>query len=160
MSKEDAPEIRIIYNINKKDEANEEDEEYEVYEGDKENIRIFGDIFVENNKNKCKMIIDNKELDITRKYNIENYKNNKLEIKLKGINNVTDMSGMFSGCSSLSSLPDISKWNTINVTNMKSMFRGCSSLPDISKWNTNNANNMNWIFSGCSSLTSLPNISK
>ena len=64
MSKEDTSEIRIIYNINKKDEANEEDEEYKEYEGDKENIRIFGDIFVENSKNKCKMIIDNKELDI------------------------------------------------------------------------------------------------
>ena len=102
MSKEDTSEIRIIYNINKKDEANEE---YDVYEGDKKNIRIFGDIFVDNNKNICKMIIDNKELDITGKYNIENYKNNKLEIKLKGINNVTNMSNIFSGCSSLSSLP-------------------------------------------------------
>ena len=30
------------------------------------------------------------------------------------------MSCMFYGCSSLSSLPDISKWNTNNVTNIKS----------------------------------------
>ena len=50
------------------------------------------------------------------------------------------MSSMFNGFSSLSNLPDISKWNTSNVTNMYSMFRGCSSLlylPDISKWGIN-----------------------
>ena len=51
---------------------------------------------------------------------------------------------MFWGCLSLSSLPDISKWNTNKVYNMSNMFDGCSSLsslPDISKWNTNNAEN-------------------
>ena len=35
---------------------------------------------------------------------------------------------MFRGCSSLSSLPDISKWNTSNVTNMSNMFSGCSNI--------------------------------
>ena len=34
------------------------------------------------------------------------------------------MSFMFYECSSLSSLPDISKWDTKNVTNMCSMFEG------------------------------------
>jgi len=62
------------------------------------NISIFGPKFVENNKNKCKMIIDNKEYEITNKYNIEKYKKiikNILNIKLKRINNVTDMSYIF-----------------------------------------------------------------
>ena len=56
------------------------------------------------------------------------------------------MSSMFYGCSSLSLLPDISKWNTNNVTDMSFMFSGCSSLSslsDISKWNTNNVIYMN-----------------
>ena len=44
------------------------------------------------------MIIDNKEYEITDKYNIEKYNNNKLNIKLKGINNITNMSYMFDGC--------------------------------------------------------------
>ena len=38
-------------------------------------------------------------------------------------------------------MPDISNWNTNNVTNMSYIFYGCSSLkslPDISKWKTNN----------------------
>ena len=37
---------------------------------------------------------------------------------------------------SLTTLPDISKWNTNNVTNMGGMFADCellSSLPEISK---------------------------
>ena len=45
---------------------------------------------------------------------------------------------MFDGCSSLLSLPDISKRNTNNITNMNAMFARCfslSPLPDISKWN-------------------------
>ena len=78
-------------------------------------------------------------------------------------NNVTNMSWMFSYCSSLSSLPDISKWNTNNVTNMSNMFRKCSSLstlPDISKWNTNNVSDMNYMFYKCSSLSSIFNFSK
>ena len=32
---------------------------------------------------------------------------------------------MFYKCSSLSSLPDISKWNTSNVTDMSDMFSEC-----------------------------------
>ena len=50
------------------------------------------------------------------------------------------MGFIFDDCSSLSSLPDISKWNTNNVTDMSWMFRNCSSLqslPDISKWDIN-----------------------
>ena len=35
---------------------------------------------------------------------------------------------MFYNCSSLDSLPDISKWDTKNVTDMNDMLSGCSSL--------------------------------
>ena len=103
------------------------------------------------------------------------YNNDERKIKIKlienktysffsGYNNgITDMSWMFEGCSSLSSLPDISKWNTNNVTDMSWMFSGCSSLsslPDISKWNANYVTDMRFMLSGCSSLSSLPDISK
>ena len=60
---------------------------------------------------------------------------------------------MFYKCSKLSLLPDISKWNTNNVTNMSCMFYRCellSYLPDISKWNTNNVKDMRGIFYGYS----------
>ena len=134
MSEKDISEINIIYDVNRES-----------------NNRIFGSEFVKNNKNICKMIIDNKEYEITEKYKVKRKNNNKLEIKLKGIDNVTDMSYMFKGCSSLSFLPDISKWNTNNIKDMSYMFEGCSSLsslPDISKWNTNNVTNMKSMFWG------------
>jgi len=89
---------------------------------------------------------------------------------LKNINKVmfatiiiTNMSNAFSQCSSLISLPDLSKWNTTNVNEMRDIFHGCSSLiylPNISKWDTSNVKNMSSIFSSCSSLISLPDISK
>ena len=70
------------------------------------------------------MIIDNKEYEIIEKYNIYSNTNIELKIKLKGIDNATDMSQMLKGCSSLLSLPNISKWNTNNATNMSNMFYG------------------------------------
>ena len=70
--------------------------------------------------------------------------------------NVTKMSGMFYGCSGLTSL-DLSHFNTQNVTNMSWTFDGCSGLTslDLSHFNTQNVTNMSWMFYGCSGLTSL-----
>ena len=65
------------------------------------------------------------------------------------------MSYMFYYCESLKNLPDISKWDTKNVTNMSYMFSYCKSLknlPDISKWNTKNVTNMSNMFYFCESL--------
>ena len=93
-----------------------------IYDINKEETNIFRSKFVLNKKNICKMIIDKKEYEITEKYNVKNYNNKKLIIKLKGFDNVTNMSYMFYECSTLSSLPDISKWNTDKVTDMSYMF--------------------------------------
>ena len=151
---ENISEISIIYDINKKDESIEREEN---------KINILGSEFIKNNKNICKLIIDNKEYEINDKYNTKKCNDNILKIKLKGINNITDMSNMFKKCSSLISLPDISKWNTSNVTNMSDIFYGClslKSLPDISRWNTSNVTNMSGMFYECLSLKSLPDISR
>ena len=70
--------------------------------------------------------------------------------------NVTDMSYMFSSCSSLTSL-DVTHFNTAKVTNMSSMFSSCLSLTslDVTHFNTAKVTNMNKMFSNCSALTSL-----
>ena len=57
-NKDNITEINILYNI--------ENKEY---------IRLFGHKFVENNKNICKMIIDNEEYNIESFYNVKNYNN-------------------------------------------------------------------------------------
>ena len=51
------------------------------------------------------------------------------------------MSGIFYKCSSLSEIPDLSKWNFNNVIHMNNLFYGCDSLlflPDLSTWKINN----------------------
>ena len=178
-----------IFNIYKK---MNHDEINIVYNLKKEKVKLFGEIFIERNKSNLKLFIDGKEHDVIYEYINKSFDKKKdiLNIKLKGITNVTNMSGMFyycesllslpdidkwntsiikdmnfifRNCISLSSLPDISKWNTINVHNMSGIFSNCNSLlslPDISKWNTSNANNMSSMFSGCGTLTTLPDISK
>ena len=159
-------EMIIIYKINEEDNEDSEDNQYENSEDnqdeDKYEIKIFGEKFIENNKNNCKIIIDNKEQDLIEYLKIN--KNEKiLKIKLKEIKTITNMSYMFCGCNSLTSLPDISNWNTNNVTDMSHMFHGCkslTSLPDISNWNTNKVTNMSFMFNGCRALSSLPDISK
>ena len=64
-------EITMIYNINNEDK-----------------VKIFGETFVNNNKDKCKIIYEHQEYNLTEKFNINNINKNKLEIKLKGINNI------------------------------------------------------------------------
>jgi hypothetical protein len=74
-------EINIIYDIYKKNIKIE-----------KENtINIFGGEFVKNNKNICKMIIDDEEYEIIEKYNLKKFNKNKLKIKLKGIDNIISL---------------------------------------------------------------------
>ena len=82
-------------------------------------------------------------------------------VNIEGISNlktdnVTNMSFMFLGCSSLTSL-DVSGFNTSNVSNMIGMFQLCSGLTslDVSNFNTENVTVMFVMFSGCSGLTSL-----
>ena len=87
------------------------------------------------------IIYENKEYELKEYINIKNNKKDKIEIKLKGINNITNMSCIFHKCNSLSSLTDLSKWDTSNIINMSYLFYECDllkSLPDISKWNISN----------------------
>ena len=68
---------------------------------------------------------------------------------------VTNMSGMFYGCSSLTSVPDM---DTSQVTNMSPMFYGCSSLTTVPDMDTSQVTNMSSMFYGCSSLTTVPDM--
>ena len=93
-------------------------------------LTIFGETFVMNNKYNCLIIYKNEfcelehfldDIPFASDYRYTNSKNT-VSIKLKGINNVTNMSEMFYECDTLISLPDISKWNTRNITSMKGIF--------------------------------------
>ena len=127
-------------------------------------IKILWADFVKNYKKVCKIIYKGKELKLDIFFDIENnYDDDILEIKLKGIDKITDFSFMFFECKSLLCLPDFYKLNDNHIADMSYMFSGCSSLKkinDISEWNTSNVTNMRNIFNKCTSLQCLPDISK
>ena len=82
-------------------------------------------------------------------------------ISIEGIENlntseVTDMSGMFHGCSRLTEL-NVSNFNTSAVTDMSDMFFGCSGLTELnlSNFNTSAVTNMSNMFGICSGLKEL-----
>ena len=65
---------------------------------------------------------ENKEYELKEKMKIENRNNEKIEIKLKGIINITNMSYLFAECKNLIELPNIHLINTEFITNMSYMF--------------------------------------
>ena len=131
----------------------------------KDSLRVFGDNFVNNNKNNCYFLLngEKRNLDKFLRLNPEQKNNNIFKIKLIETKKITDMSYMFFGCGLLEALPDISEWDTKNVTKLDNIFNHCKSLKelsDISKWDTMNVKYMNGMFSECYSLKYLPDISK
>ena len=98
-------EITIIYDYNKSEDVNINiDDKEEAKKEIGETIsreKLFGEKFVKNNKNKCKMIINGKKEEIcSYLLNYHEYLNKgKLEIKLiLDIKNIYDISYMFSEC--------------------------------------------------------------
>ena len=127
-----------------------------------EKVKLFDDKFCKNNSENCLIIIKGEKQKIFSYYENENLENN-IVIELLMKNNITDLSNMFNGCSSLFSMNITSNWNTKNITNMKWMFNGCTSLeslPDISAWDISNVNDIQFMFAGCKNLKVLPDISK
>ena len=85
-------------------------------------IRILGKYFVKQNKNKCKIIYNNKKHKLKEYFDEidKNYNHKIKEIKLKlvGINNITNMEQMFYGCYYLSSITE-PKYEIIPTYNIK-----------------------------------------
>ena len=128
-------------------------------------IQLFGEEFVENNKDNCYLLINGKNIELCSEYILSEEEKNKktIEIELIEMNPIQDMSDMFYNCYSLAMLPNIDIFNTESVFNMRGMFYNCNklkSLPDISKWDTGNVHDLGYMFYNCSSLESLPDISK
>ena len=153
----------FIQDNSNKDKLNQITIIYRFYFSDNY-IKLFGQFFVKNNIDNCYLLIDGQQRKLCEKLELSQKQKEKwiLEIKLIETKKITDISSMFSQCESLYSLPDISQWDTKNVTNMRHMFYCTSifSLPDISQWDTKNVTDMKNMFYGCTSLFSLPDIGK
>ena len=157
----------IVFNYpNKMVEMNEMNEINIKYLID-DKIKLFGEEFVNNNKENCILSFNNKDYELSEYIKYDEYKINEnkgiFEVVLKEKKKITNMSDMFNGCESLKCISNIDKWNTQNVTNMKNMFRLCSSLCSLPKsldWNTSQVTDISYMFSGCKNLSVMPNISE
>ena len=156
----DIEDIKKLLNMNYTKEC---ELEYELNKN-KNEIRIFGKDFVYNNKEKCKIIIDEKEKEISEFYKYEKKGKNTITIKLKLNENIEDITGIFTDCENLISVKSIFSINSLDINDLSDLFSGCSSLKSLpnslSEWNTFNIKNMSGIFYGCKSLENLPDISK
>ena len=131
----------------------------------KEKLKIFGENFVKNNKNICRILIKDYECDLCpfidiNQYNYDN--SGAFEIKLDGVNNIINMSEMFHKCNNLSSVPNISQMNTSKVIKMNSLFDGCEileTLPDISCWDIGKVTDIRAMFYNCKNLIKIPDLS-
>lgn len=66
---------------------------------------------------------------------------------------VTNMSGMFDGCSNLTEIPQL---NTSNATKMDNLFKDCLNLSVIPVLDTNKVTSTRYMFAICKSLTDIP----
>ena len=95
-----------------------------------EKLRIFGDIFIKNNKNNFQMYINKNRYELNNIIDIKNLKTEKniLEIKLNEINKISDISFMFDDCTSLISVSCLDKIEVNQINNMRLMFNNCNNL--------------------------------
>ena len=135
------------------------------FNGKMKDIRIFGERFVEKNKD-LKFIYENKKYNLLKSsLSASELKGNTIDIYLIGFNSITNLSHMFSYCEDINyiSFKKFLRYSN-NITDISYMFYNCSSLKslpdDISNWDVSNVTDISNIFSYCYSLETLPDISK
>ena len=130
-------------------------------------IRIFGDRFVQNNKDKLYLIINNKYEELTSTIEInEEYLEVILVQKYKDEEKkyITDLSYMFSGCNLLLGFNKFKGHETINlkhVENITSMFNKCTEIKELNLellGDFKEVKIMENLFRGCEELTSIVGI--
>ena len=143
------------------------------YEFDEENIKnnsiveLLGDIFVNNNKDNCFLIIKDQIMELLKNINLVNIFDIpivSLDVKLieRKRKFMTNLSFMFSGISTITDKSSFDNFDSKNIKEMIYMFYNCKSkhLPEgIAKFNTENVTDMNHMFCKCSSIKKFPDIS-
>ena len=116
-----------------------------------EYINLFGNEFAKENRKYGYLIVYNKKKELIRSLLIKDNKN--IIVKFILLSNLKSIKEMFYNCNKLYSISNnFSDINTINITDFSHIFYGCSSLtvlPDISKWKTNNVINMKYGYDLC-----------
>mgnify|MGYP002624330591 CR=1 FL=1 len=126
-------------------------------------IDMFNRIFVKRYKKNCVIIYNGNKFPLTEHFLLSNITNEdkqkgEINITLKGIDYITDMSYMFSRCNNLKTVIttgiDMSK-----VKNMEATFEFCINLEEIictSSWNLENVETDKNLFYKCLKLKEIP----
>lgn len=150
--------LKITYSLN-----------FKKYKG--KDIKIFGSTFVNNNKDKISLIINNKKAELMDKIVInDNYLEIILIQKSKSNNGeknfITNMSFMFCGCKSssivFSRVKDYKLIDLSKVEDISGLFKDCINLDKINLKFFKNMpliKNMGSLFSNCKKLVKILNIS-
>ena len=107
------------------EDENKQNETMIIYNNYKKDIiiRLFGEKFVKNNKNRCYLLINNRKYELQEYYMLkDNEILKQLIIKLIQTKDFKNMSEMFYNCYTLIDIPNISKWNTKKVRDISKMF--------------------------------------
>ena len=148
--------IKLIYFVDGEGEV--EDEFGNYIDGKDGKFNIFGDKFIENNKNNIDLIINGTKKGLVKEYKL-NKGENKIEIIIK--NKITNLEYMFYNCTKLKNIEELKYLDTKEVNSFEGMFCDCSSLSDIKglkNWNVSNGNNFSYMFFRCSSLSDIKSL--
>ena len=83
--------------------------------------------------------------------------NNLTSLRLIDTSKVTNMAYMLSSCRNLTNIIGVENWDVSNVTKMSNLFNYCSGLTslDLSSWDVSNVTDMSMMFNYCSSINTL-----
>ena len=124
-------EINLIYNLNEEGEC-----------------QIFGDKFVNKNKNNIELNINGTKSKLVSKYKLKKGDNN---INMIVKNKIKDLCDMFKSCKNLKNIEELKYLNIKNCSNFKDMFYGCSlkDIKPLENWNISNKINLESLLNGC-----------
>ena len=120
-----------------------------------ENVHtIFGNEFVENNKNNITLKINGKQSPLISKYKL-NKGENDIIICIK--NKLTNLSNMFKSCGTLYNIDELKYLNTKFVTDFSYMFSGSSisNIKALENWDVSKVTNFQYMFSDCIQLSNI-----
>ena len=134
------PIIKLIYYVDKEDEEKEDFIYGDIIDGKDGIFNIFGEKFVENNKNNIEIKINGLKIELVKEYKL-NKGENEIEIKIK--KKITNLENMFYHCTKLKNIEKLKYLETNEVNNFSGMFSLCLSLSDIKSlenWNVSKGN--------------------
>ena len=124
-------------------------------------LRILGKCFIKHNKNKCKLIYNNKKYKLTEYFKEidDNYKiNDIIKLKINGVDRITDISRIFYGCYHLSKVSEYQLDNNqYKINGLNNIFSEHNldeeTKSNISNRNYENSNGKNGLNKGFNQLS-------